>query len=163
MHGKSSVIELLPITDSGFLQLQQNYFAVAAEGMAGDSISGTAEFSTFVEQQLTAVLDQARGDENTFFHDIVLKKSPTTVGNLWYKLHPKTHFSDMAVISWLGIEPQFRGRGYAKATLRLLSKQLKAAGINKLTLEVFNNNIPAHQLYQAVGFEPQRTVMALSI
>ncbi len=157
------MVELLPITDTGYQQLRENYIAVAADGMSGNSTVSQAEFLEFIKQQLTAVLEQAKGDDNAFFRSIVLNGTETTVGSLWYRLHPDSHFSDMAMIGWLGIDSQYRGRGLAKATIKLLSEQLKPQGIKTLTLEVFNSNTSAHRLYQSVGFKPDRTVMGLSI
>lgn len=157
------MVELLPITDTGYQQLRRNYVAVAVAGMSENSSVNPAEFLEFVEQQLTTVLEQAKVDDNAFFHSIVLSGTETAVGSLWYRLHPDSHFSDMAMIGWLGIDSQYRRRGLAKATIKLLSEQLKPQGIKTLTLEVFNSNTLAHSLYKSVGFKTDRTVMGLSI
>lgn len=182
-------ITLVPISDIGYQKLRKNYIAAAAKGMAASSDVTPAEFSNFIETQLTAVLEQDRENVNAFFLEIVLTlETPmdsrrhaltieskdahiqrlqdgrrVTVGTLSYRLHPNTHFSDMALITWLGVDATYRRRGFAKATIKLLSSQLKPMGINKLSLEVFNKNASAHHLYRSIGFKSQRTVMELSI
>jgi GNAT superfamily N-acetyltransferase len=50
------------------------------------------------------------------------------------------------------VNPEFRGRGIAKALLNAIDELARAKGCCKITLEVLQGNLPAKQLYEAMGF-----------
>ena len=52
------------------------------------------------------------------------------------------------------VNPDIRGKGYGKAMLSLGVKfALEIYGAEKVSLGVFENNLPAYYCYKAVGFE----------
>ena len=52
------------------------------------------------------------------------------------------------------VNPDIRGKGYGKAMLSLGVKfALEIYGAKKVSLGVFENNLPAYYCYKAVGFE----------
>ena len=50
------------------------------------------------------------------------------------------------------VNPEFRGHGIAKALLNAIDELARAKGCCKITLEVLQGNLPAKQLYEAMGF-----------
>lgn len=62
---------------------------------------------------------------------------------------------EMAQILSIGIHPEHRRQGYARALLKQGLSDLKGAGVPQVKLEVRPENIPAQKLYQGLGFSAQ--------
>lgn len=64
------------------------------------------------------------------------------------------HLDSENDVIWLGIAviENYRGMGLGKLMLNLLLTDAKLKNINKIKLSVDNDNIPAIQLYQQIGF-----------
>lgn len=60
---------------------------------------------------------------------------------------------DILRIGFVIIDSQKRGHGYGKRMMRLaLEYAFRIAGARKVTIGVFENNIPAYRCYKAAGF-----------
>jgi ribosomal protein S18 acetylase RimI-like enzyme len=67
-------------------------------------------------------------------------------------------------VSYLGIVPEARRRGFAKEMMLRGLFEAKAAGVKRVTLSVDGRNLPALQLYRDLGFSPyDRREVYLSI
>ena len=65
---------------------------------------------------------------------------------------PSDSFDELR-FGFVVVDPAKRGRGYGKAMLQLGLKFAKEIyGAKKVSLGVFDNNIPAYNCYKAVGF-----------
>ena len=64
------------------------------------------------------------------------------------------------VLHLLAVHPSFRGRGLAKAMLRLLLERAAAEGVKAVHLDVIKGNAAAERLYRAMDFRfvEERTV-----
>lgn len=72
-----------------------------------------------------------------------------TIGYLWYK---QIDDGTTAFILDFVLLEAFRGRGYGKATLTALEKQLVPTGIEQIKLRVAFDNDRAFGLYKKLGF-----------
>ena len=63
-------------------------------------------------------------------------------------------------VHWVGIDPPYRGQGFGKATLRALEERARAAGADRIGLNVFADNVVALELYRKLGFEATSVRMA---
>jgi ribosomal protein S18 acetylase RimI-like enzyme len=61
---------------------------------------------------------------------------------------------DTAHIAQLAVDPSYRRRGLARALVEEASRRAGAAGCWRVTLLVAEDNVPARDLYAALGFEP---------
>ncbi len=52
----------------------------------------------------------------------------------------------------VSVRPEFRGRGIGRALLNDVAVRAAEMGCCKLTLEALENNLPARQLYESLGF-----------
>ena len=59
-------------------------------------------------------------------------------------------------VGGMGIAPEWRGKGQGAALMRALIAGCRALGLEALDLEVLEQNAPAQQLYQALGFAETR-------
>jgi GNAT superfamily N-acetyltransferase len=82
---------------------------------------------------------------------IVAQPGSVPVGDVWYQLFPDTA---EAHVHWLGTTYDQRRKGYARAALAVVEREVKAAGVQHLSLGVFVPNLAARALYRDVGFLP---------
>jgi len=52
----------------------------------------------------------------------------------------------------LGVSPTYRRQGLARTIMQALAQAGRARGVTRITLEVRVDNLPAHVLYDALGF-----------
>ncbi len=105
-------------------------------------------------------LERNYGAGHNIYSEIVEKKSGTTVGFLWYRLHKEQLHSDMAYICSICILPPYKKKGYATIALKSLGKYLKEEkDIVRIALMVSAQNGAAIRLYKSVGFESTELIM----
>ncbi|GAB1433451.1 GNAT family N-acetyltransferase [Spirochaetota bacterium] len=63
--------------------------------------------------------------------------------------------SDGVALHSMGVLPEFRRQGFGKEILNISLSVLKKRNVNKISLEVNAENMPAIALYQKAGFEEQ--------
>lgn len=94
-------------------------------------------------------------------HLLCIEKSDTElVGYLWYKL---LDTDETAFIFDFFVFKEFRGRGYGKAAMIALEKQLAHAGVAQIKLRVAFENKRALSLYERLGFNVTGFNMAKSL
>lgn len=86
-------------------------------------------------------------NENPFSCLRVLEEDGRIVGYIdWWILYDKAQLANIAV------DPDFRGRGYARAMLEECIRDANAKGCETLSLEARVSNVPALALYHSYGF-----------
>ena len=60
---------------------------------------------------------------------------------------------EVAVVHLLAVDPRLQGRGLATALMREVLAQAKVDGKRAVRLDALATNLPAHRLYEALGFE----------
>jgi ribosomal protein S18 acetylase RimI-like enzyme len=73
------------------------------------------------------------------------------VGALWFQI-VETAGARHAYVYNIRVQPEFRGRGHAKAALDLLEPIALAEGASRVALHVFAFNTSAHALYRSLGY-----------
>jgi mycothiol synthase len=81
---------------------------------------------------------------------LYINNGQRNVGYCWTKEHPTDR--EKGYIHMMGINPQYRGRGFGKAILIAGIAYLLQNGIKKIELSVDGRNHIARHLYQSVGF-----------
>jgi RimJ/RimL family protein N-acetyltransferase len=78
------------------------------------------------------------------------------IGEMNYMIDPSHLYKKVAVTAWIGItigEPESRGKGVGFAALQYMEKQIKAQGLKRIELGVFEFNIAAQKLYQRLDYK----------
>lgn len=78
------------------------------------------------------------------------------IGEMGYMVDPQHLMKKVPGTAWLSItigEPEFRGKGIGVAAFRYLEAQVKAQGLTRMELGVFEFNTPAIALYNKLGYE----------
>lgn len=84
------------------------------------------------------------------FHQI-LNEAGTTVGSAW--VAPAEEIGRGALFFYnLVIEPEFRGRGYGRASMAAVERLALGLGYDAIWLHVFGDNTVARRLYESIGY-----------
>ncbi len=81
------------------------------------------------------------------------------VGEAWYNLRQDGRLT-ILWIYWIGVEAQFRRRGYGEMILRELEGEAKRLGASRIALHVFGDNTGARALYSKMGYSETNVVMS---
>ncbi len=87
-------------------------------------------------------------------HDgiLLLRSDAATVGYCWTcTLGDAPH--SIGVISMIGIDPAFRGKGLSKPVLLAGMEYLRSQDVKYIQLDVDSENTPAVKLYSSIGFK----------
>lgn len=114
---------------------------------------------SFCENQIDTEIQYAQQSETEIILSVVNSESDEVVGSLWYRLHQEPVYSDLVYIVWIGVYSEYRTKGYAKAAINAIAKELKPQGIHRMALQAFNNNLESINLYKSCGFQAKRTIM----
>ncbi len=79
----------------------------------------------------------------------VLTEDAATVGHLWLRIG-----DDDAFVFDVEVDEPHRGRGHGRSLMLLAEAQTRAAGRDRIALNVFAGNAPALRLYDSLGYEP---------
>lgn len=61
--------------------------------------------------------------------------------------------NDVAVVHLLAVNPRLQRSGYAKAVMREAIELARGEGLGAVRLDALECNVPAHGLYESLGFE----------
>lgn len=90
--------------------------------------------------------------ENDTWIFVAVNEKGIPVGQLLF--NRVNYEEESAHLSFVVVNPKFRGRGFGKEMMRQVIKYgFEICDFSKLTLNVFDNNPSAHSCYKAVGFK----------
>ncbi len=90
----------------------------------------------------------------------VTGESGEVVGSLWVRV---ANDGTSAFIFAIDIDEPQRGKGYGTQTLAALEAELKALGVRRIGLNVFNDNVVAKHLYERQGYRTTNCNMVKDI
>jgi ribosomal protein S18 acetylase RimI-like enzyme len=96
---------------------------------------------------------------NHFFRWIQDEKSGERVGDLWFYTRYRGRRSQLFV-SWIGIEPGHRRRGFATDVFSQLEVEARRLGAYSIALATAGDNAAALSLYTKLGFRPSDVFLA---
>jgi RimJ/RimL family protein N-acetyltransferase len=84
------------------------------------------------------------------------------VGGLWYLVQEEEGRRELFVVD-IQIGPAYRRRGYASAAFKAMEEQVREAGIDTISLHVFEHNRPARAMYEKLGYTGTGTMMSKAL
>jgi RimJ/RimL family protein N-acetyltransferase len=78
------------------------------------------------------------------------------IGSMDYQIDPRQLYKKEPGTAWIGIvigEESGRGKGVGVPAIQYLEEQIKAQGLKRIELGVFEFNINAIRLYQKLGYQ----------
>ena len=112
----------------------------------------------YVINEINNSLPQGVETQGEFLFCIEVDNS--VVGFLWYRL---LYQGKRFFINAIHILPEFRAKGYGKATLAELESRAAAQSVEHIELRVAYDNDRAHGLYKTAGFSETGTNMVKQI
>jgi ribosomal protein S18 acetylase RimI-like enzyme len=95
-------------------------------------------------------------------YSIYDQNSGSVVGMLWFA-EKRGEGEPHAWIYDFVIQPEFRGKGYGAEAMRALEDEVRAVGLNKVSLHVFGHNQIARNLYEKAGYAITNILMSKSL
>jgi ribosomal protein S18 acetylase RimI-like enzyme len=81
------------------------------------------------------------------------------IGVLWFGI--KRDRSKPEAYVWdIVIEQSYRGKGYGKQAMFALEEEVKALGLSRISLNVFEHNVKARRLYEQLNYNTVSRIMA---
>jgi ribosomal protein S18 acetylase RimI-like enzyme len=109
--------------------------------------------------ELAGILPQGPATPGHFFRWVEAVGAPRPVGMVWYAARPSGTGETLFIYD-IEIEPEFRRKGHAEATLREVERIARARGARSVSLHVFGDNIGAIALYEKLGYLTTNRMMA---
>jgi ribosomal protein S18 acetylase RimI-like enzyme len=81
------------------------------------------------------------------------------VGDLWFAERSTDFEGSGGFVYSIEIAEEFRGRGYGRETMELLENEVRAAGLDRIALNVFGGNDVARSLYRSLGYAETAVMM----
>jgi ribosomal protein S18 acetylase RimI-like enzyme len=106
------------------------------------------------EREIATILRWERDAFGTVEHLLLAARTPAgaTVGWLWLKLPPPGRWAGSGFLCQMTVACNRRRRGYGRAMLVALERDLAARGMTELRLNVWEENDAAKALYAAAGY-----------
>ncbi len=95
-------------------------------------------------------------EQLTDHHQYLMYLDQQLVGEMSYSVDPPYLYKPETGTAWLGItigEEKGRGKGLGYQALQFLEEQIKAQGLKRIELGVFEFNARAFKLYQKLGYQ----------
>jgi ribosomal protein S18 acetylase RimI-like enzyme len=90
---------------------------------------------------------------------VVEDEDAQRVGDLWFAERSTDFEGTGAFVYSIEIDEVFRGKGYGRATMELLEDEVRAAGLDRIALNVFGGNEVARSLYRSLGYRETAVMM----
>jgi len=145
------VIILTPMRTEAF----ESFAEEAIAGYATDNVqSGRWPSELALERarsEFRGLLHQGLQTPDHFVFEIQHHPTGEPLGVLWFAIVESGGVRSGYVYN-IRIQPEYRGRGYAKAALDLIEKFAVSHGLFSLALHVFSFNTGAQALYRSIGY-----------
>lgn len=152
-------VSLVPMTDGEFAVFVERAIPAyaAAHARAGNWTEDEA-----LEKSRSAYADtlpDGLATKNHFLFTITDEETRAKVGVLWFMLDEDAP-SKAAFLYEIRIWDEFQHRGYGRAAMEALERELVRRGARRVSLHVFGHNSIAIDLYRSLGYDTVDLVMA---
>ena len=142
-------VSLVPIPSDAFVRWRAN---TVREFAAGKVAAGSWAPDESVERAEATFSELLPDGPNTPDHHVWSIRGPDDTHIGVPCVGPHIPSMPGALYTWeISIEPEWRGRGYGRATMEALHSWARAGGFERIGLHVFGWNEPARQLFRTAG------------
>lgn len=139
---------LRPMEPGEFPAYRQIVIAEYAKDIAESRRCPPEEALTRSEASIGAALPQWAETPSLRLKCIAADSDGHTIGYLWISIS-----ETVAWVYDIYLQPEWRGKGYGKASLEAIQRELTQDGVTEIGLRVAANNPRAKALYKSLGFE----------
>lgn len=154
-------VSLSPMVASRF----QSWFDICTEEYAKDkqkTFGCTLDAArAFAKSSMSHYLSEGVDTPDHHFFEVINEQG-AKVGSIWFAV--KTDFEQRSAFLYdIQIDDQHQGKGYGRAAMQALEREVSRLGIDTIALHVFAFNERALALYRSLGFEITDYSMAKKI
>ncbi|MFT3819710.1 MAG: GNAT family N-acetyltransferase [Rubrivivax sp.] len=148
---RADAIELVAMTQVEFERFQ----SIAIAEYAADNVAAgrwpAAHAEALAREDFARLLPQGTATPSHWLYRIRVPALDCSVGDLWFALDGEGEACSGYLYN-IRVEPEFRGRGHAKAALEALVDRAREMGLASIGLHVFAFNTTALALYRSLGW-----------
>lgn len=148
-------VRLVPMTDEEYGPFIERLIPEYAADHVADGQWSLEESLAGARKEVERLLPQGRATATERFLTIVAGTPEEKVGYIWVHFQKQNGF-----LYDLWVDEHHRRKGYARAGMLALEIYAKQEGATKLALHVFAHNVPARDLYRALGYRETNVVMS---
>lgn len=153
----SDDVRVVPLEESDFAQFRAVVIREYAEGSVAAGRVNAEEAFEWSTRENDRLLPNGARTAGAILLKIVVGNTADPAGYIW--VADEHGVGERAFVYDLYLYPDYRGRGYGTAAMRLLEPILRDHGYRFVGLHVYDNNRPAMKLYSKLGYEPQSHVL----
>jgi ribosomal protein S18 acetylase RimI-like enzyme len=112
-------------------------------------------------RQMDLVLPRGLDSEKTILRSAQIDGE--TVGWVWVTLPGAAGRPEMAWLHNIDVDPAQQSKGYGRAIIQAVERELQRQGVTRFGLNVFGGNARAIHLYESLGFRIMAQQMAKNI
>ena len=123
-------------------------------------------YQTFRDSEDHWLKDKSDDEIRNYFNDLLHENPFPLIENASIALLENNHIIAFTVVRqshgddngqlWvMGVHPEYRRKGIGRSLIRFIKKKLVNQGLRTMSLNVDLANLPAYQLYQREGFNPE--------
>ena len=114
------------------------------------------------EHDFASILPDGLATEGHFIFAIEDPSSGERVGRLWFARRT-VDVGEVAFVYDVNIDESARGRGFGRAAMLALEQQVRAQGLERISLNVFGGNVIARALYASLGYQEMHVWMSKDV
>lgn len=145
------MVRFVPMTEAQFAAYLERAIPEYAEAHLKSGDCEADEALTLAQADYESLLPQGLATPGQHFFTVHADGEPDAVGMLWFASRERRG-KNSAYIYDIQVREEMRGRGYGKATLEALERELAAMKIARVALWVMGWNTGARALYERQGY-----------
>jgi len=145
------MVRFVPMSEAEFAAYLEHAVPEYAEAHLKSGDCEADEALTLAQADYESLLPQGLATPGHYFFTVHANGVPDSVGMIWFSSRERPG-KNSAYIYDIRVREGLRGKGYGKATLEALERQLAAMKIARVGLYVMGWNTGARALYERQGY-----------
>lgn len=143
-----------PLTKAEFENYEKDLLIWYANELIKAGICTAENAATTAKSDVIRLCPKGLESENCYFQYLINNENKE-IGFLWYSIRKINGFDENPLIFICDIKvfDNYRGQGYGRAMMEYVEEQTKGHNLDKILLNVFDENEVAKKLYLSLGYE----------
>jgi ribosomal protein S18 acetylase RimI-like enzyme len=155
-------VRLRPLRGDEFSAFAEGGKRQYAEDMVENGGFRPETAQTKAEHDFASILPDGLATEGHFIFAVEDPSSGERVGRLWFARRT-VDVGDVAFVYDVTIDEHARGRGLGRAAMLALEQEVRAQGLDRISLNVFGGNAVARALYASLGYQEMHVWMSKDV
>jgi RimJ/RimL family protein N-acetyltransferase len=161
-HQDAANVRLVELDGAAYRKYREELVRDFAADKVRAGAWSESEAGTRAARDVDGLLPEGPATRNHFLYAVRDDSVPAEVGTVWFALMDSGVGRSVWIYDII-ISEDFRRRGYATRTLKLVEDRAKELGARSVGLHVFGHNHGAQALYEKMGYGATSITMAKPI